>query len=145
VNGRHGAAIHAIRSRLPVPRGYLSIRYTDRLAKAGINPSVGTRGDSYDNALAKTINGLYKAELIHRRAPWDTRQAVKLASMQWLHWFNHSRLLEPIEHVPPAEAEAHNHRQLASETTVAVRLRPDGLHGIRGGSGHDRWTGPEFP
>ncbi|MFC0585754.1 IS3 family transposase, partial [Ralstonia solanacearum] len=65
---------------------YLSIRYTERLAEAGIEPSVGSRGDSYDNALAETINGLYKAELIHRRGPWKSRESVELATLQWVHW-----------------------------------------------------------
>ena len=92
---------------------YVSIRYSERLAEAGIEPSVGSRGDSYDNALAETINGLYKAELIHRRAPWKTREAVELATLEWVAWFNHHRLLEPIGHIPPAEAEATYYRQLA--------------------------------
>ncbi len=96
---------------------YVSIRYTERLAEAGIEPSVGSRGDSYDNALAETLNGLYKAELIHRRGPWKTRESVELATLQWVHWFNHNRLLEPIGYVPPAEAEANYWRQLASEVT----------------------------
>ncbi len=96
---------------------YVSIRYTERLAEAGIEPSVGSRGDSYDNALAETLNGLYKAELIHRRGPWKTRESVELATLQWVHWFNHNRLLEPISYVPPAEAEANYWRQLASEVT----------------------------
>ena len=90
---------------------YVSIRYTERLAEAGIEPSVGSRGDSYDNALAETINGLYKAELIHRRAPWKTRESVELATLQWVHWFNHHRLLEPLGYIPPAEAEENFHRQ----------------------------------
>ena len=96
---------------------YVSIRYTERLAEASIEPSVGSRGDSYDNALAETINGLYKTELIHRRAPWKTRESVELATLEWVHWFNHIRLLEPIGYVPPAEAEANYWRQLASEAT----------------------------
>ena len=96
---------------------YVSIRYTERLAEAGIEPSVGSRGDSYDNALAETINGLYKTELIHRRGPWKTRELVELATLEWVHWFNHIRLLEPIGYVPPAEAEANYWRQLASEAT----------------------------
>jgi len=75
---------------------YVSIRYTERLAEAGVEPSVGSKGDSYDNALAETINGLYKAELIHRRAPWKTKAAVELATLEWVAWFNHHRLLEPI-------------------------------------------------
>ncbi|MCL9825827.1 integrase core domain-containing protein, partial [Ralstonia solanacearum] len=99
---------------------YLSIRYTERLAEAGIEPSVGSRGDSYDNALAETVNGLYKAELIHRRAPWKSRESVELATLQWVHWFNHIRLLEPIGYIPPAEAEANYWRQLASQTAEPV-------------------------
>ena len=72
---------------------YVSIRYTERLGEAGIEPSVGSRGDSYDNALAETINGLYKTEMIHRRAPWKTMEAVELATLEWVSWFNHHRLL----------------------------------------------------
>jgi putative transposase len=98
---------------------YVSIRYTERLAEAGIEPSVGSRGDSYDNALAETINGLYKAELIHRRAPWKSRESVELATLQWVHWFNHTRLLEPIGYIPPAEAEANYWRQLALQGETA--------------------------
>lgn len=93
---------------------YVSIRYSERLAEAGVEPSVGSKGDSYDNALAETINGLYKAELIHRRAPWKTREAVELATLEWVAWFNHKRLLEPIGYIPPAEAEANYYRQLVS-------------------------------
>ena len=74
---------------------------------------MGSKGDSYDNALAETINGLYKAELIHRRAPWKTKEAVELATLEWVSWFNHHRLLEPIGYIPPAEAEANYYRQLA--------------------------------
>lgn len=99
---------------------YLSIRYTERLAQAGIEPSVGSRGDSYDNALAESINGLYKAELIHRRAPWKTRAAVELATLEWVSWFNHQRLLQPIGYIPPAEAEANYYQQLAQKATVEV-------------------------
>jgi putative transposase len=108
---RDGALIHHS------DRGsqYVSIRYSERLAEAGIEPSVGSKGDSYDNALAETINGLYKAELIHRRAPWKTREAVELATLEWVSWFNHSRLLEPIGYIPPAEAEANYYRHLASQ------------------------------
>lgn len=99
---------------------YVSIRYTERLAEAGIEPSVGSRGDSYDNALAETINGLYKAELIHRRAPWKTKESVELATLHWVHWFNHQRLLEPIGYIPPAEAEANYWRQLAEKDQLAA-------------------------
>lgn len=98
---------------------YVSIRYTERLAEAGIEPSVGSKGDSYDNAMAETINGLYKAELIHRQAPWKTKEAVELATLEWVAWFNHHRLLEPIGHVPPAEFEANYYRQLAESAMSA--------------------------
>ncbi|MEC3947647.1 IS3 family transposase [Sphingobium sp. HWE2-09] len=84
---------------------YVSIKYTERLAEAGIEPSVGSVGDSYDNALAETINGLYKAEVIHRRGPWRSFEAVEYATLEWVDWFNNRRLLEPIGNIPPAEAE----------------------------------------
>lgn len=84
---------------------YVSIRYFERLAEAGIELSVGSVGDSYDNALAETINGLYKAEVIHRRGPWRAFEAVEFATPEWVDWFNHRRLLEPIGNIPPAEAE----------------------------------------
>lgn len=99
---------------------YVSIRYTERLAEAGIEPSVGSRGDSYDNALAETINGLYKAEVIHRRGPWKTKASVELATLEWVSWFNHHRLLAPIGYVPPAEAEERYYRQLAEQLVVEV-------------------------
>jgi putative transposase len=92
---------------------YVSIRYTERLAEAGIEPSVGSVGDSYDNALAETINGLYKAEVIHRRS-WNNLEAVELATLDWVDWFNHRRLLGPIGDIPPAEAEAAYYRQQAA-------------------------------
>ncbi len=106
----------ALHDRRPVHRGglvhhsdrgsqYVSIKYTERLAEAGIEPSVGSVGDSYDNALAETINGLYKAEVIHRRGPWRNFEAVEFATLEWVDWFNHRRLLEPIGNIPPAEAE----------------------------------------
>jgi transposase InsO family protein len=107
----------ALHDRQPVRKGglihhsdrgvqYVSIRYTERLAEAGIEPSVGSVGDSYDNALAETINGLYKAEVIHRRGPWRSFEAVEFATLEWVDWFNNRRLLEPIGNIPPAEAEA---------------------------------------
>ena len=99
---------------------YVSIRYSERLAEAGIEPSVGSKGDSYDNALAETINGLYKTELIHRRAPWKTKESLELATLEWVSWFNHHRLLEPIGYIPPAEAEENYYRQLASQTVTSV-------------------------
>jgi transposase InsO family protein len=84
---------------------YLSIKYTERLKEAGVEPSVGSVGDSYDNALAETINGLYKAEVIHRRGPWRSFESVEFATLEWVDWFNNRRLLEPIGNIPPAEAE----------------------------------------
>ncbi len=99
---------------------YVSLCYTERLAEAGIEPSVGSKGDSYDNALAETINGLYKAELIHKRAPWKTKAAVELATLEWVAWFNHHRLLEPIGYIPPAEAEANYYRQLAERSVEII-------------------------
>ena len=97
---------------------YVSIRYSERLAEAGIEPSVGSRGDSYDNALAETINGLYKAELIHRRAPWKTKESLELVTLQWVSWFSHHRLLESIGYIPPAEAEENYYQQLACQTAT---------------------------
>ncbi|MFM6585748.1 MAG: IS3 family transposase [Dolichospermum sp.] len=111
---RHGGLTHHS------DRGsqYVSIRYSERLAEAGIEPSVGSTGDSYDNALAETINGLYKAELIHRRGPWKTREAVELATLEWVSWFNNQRLLEPIGYIPPAEAEANYWKQQQASSTT---------------------------
>jgi putative transposase len=98
---------------------YVSIRYTERLAEAGLEPSVGSVGDSYDNALAETINGLYKAEVIHRRPSWRTREDVEWATLKWVDWFNNRRLLEPIGNIPPAEAEANYHSQSAESVVMA--------------------------
>ncbi len=98
---------------------YVSIRYTERLAEAGIEPSVGSVGDSYDNALAETINGLYKTEVIHRRGPWRSFEAVELATLEWVDWFNNRRLLEPIGNIPPAEAEARYYAQINERAMAA--------------------------
>lgn len=97
---------------------YVSIRYSERLAEAGIESSVGSVGDSHDNALAETINGLYKAEVIHRRS-WKNREAVELATLDWVDWYNHKRLLGSIGNVPPAEAEAAYYRQQAGQAKAA--------------------------
>jgi putative transposase len=113
----------ALHDRRPLRRGglvhhsdrgsqYVSIKYTERLAEAGIEPSVGSVGDSYDKALAETINGLYKAEVIHRRGPWRSFEAVEFATLEWVNWFNNRRLLEPIGNIPPAEAEEHYYATL---------------------------------
>ena len=98
---------------------YLSIKYSGRLAEAGIDPSVGSVGDSYDNALAETINGLYKAEAIHRRGPWRSFEAVEYATLEWVDWFNNQRLLGPIGNIPPAEAEA-NHYAASENLDMAA-------------------------
>jgi putative transposase len=92
---------------------YLSIRYTERLADAGIELSVGSRGDAYDNALAESVIGLFKTEVIRRRGPWRSLEAVEFATLDWVDWFNHRRLLEPIGYVPPAEYEARYYEQAA--------------------------------
>jgi len=120
----------ALHDRRPVHRGglvhhsdrgsqYVAIKYTERLAEAGIEPSVGSVGDSYDNALAETINGLYKAEVIHRRGPWRSFEAVEFATLEWVHWFNHRRLLEPIGNIPPAEAEQRHFAMLEQPQIAA--------------------------
>jgi len=85
---------------------YLSIRYSERLSEAGVEPSVGSTGDSYDNAMAETINGLYKTELVRKKGPWKSIEALELETLNWVTWFNRSRLLEPIGNIPPAEFEA---------------------------------------
>lgn len=98
---------------------YVSIKYTERLAAAGIEPSVGSVGDSYDNALAETINGLYKTEVIRRRGPWKSLEAVELATLEWVEWFNHRRLLGPIGNIPPVEAEQRFFAEVARMKTAA--------------------------
>jgi putative transposase len=97
---------------------YLSIRYTERLVEAGAVTSVGSRGDSYDNALAETIIGLYKTELIRRRGPWKGLDEVEYATLEWVDWFNHRRLLEPIGHIPPAEFEAAYRRRETPSSSI---------------------------
>lgn len=99
---------------------YVSIKYTERLAEAGLVPSVGSIGDSYDNALAETINGLYKAEVIWRKRPWRSFEAVEFATLEWVDWFNNRRLLEPIGNVPPAEAEAAYYANLEVPAQIAA-------------------------
>jgi len=98
---------------------YVSIKYTERLAEAGVEPSVGSVGDSYDNALAETINGLYKTEVIRRRGPWRSFEAVEFATLEWVDWFNNRRLLESIGNLPPAEAEARFYAQFEELAMVA--------------------------
>jgi transposase InsO family protein len=100
---------------------YLSIRYTERLAEAGAVTSVGSRGDSYDNALAETMIGLYKTELVRREGPWKGIDDIEYATLEWVDWFNHRRLLEPIGYVPPAEFEENYWRKEAPIASVALR------------------------
>ena len=102
------------------PRGDFQHHYViPRLVEAGIEPSVGSVGDSYDNALAETINGLYKAEVIHRNGPWRSFEAVEFATLKWVDWFNNRRLLEPIGNIPPAEAEERYHAMLNEQKLAA--------------------------
>jgi putative transposase len=98
---------------------YVSIRYTERLADADIELSVGSVGDSYDNALAETINGLYKTEVIRRMGPWRSLETVEFATLEWVEWFNNRRLLEPIGNIPPAEAEARYYQQIETLAMTA--------------------------
>jgi len=95
------------------------MNYTQRLAEANLMPSVGGVGDSYDNALAETINGLYKVEVIHRRGPWRSFEAVEYATLEWVDWFNHRRLLEPIGNIPPAQAEERYYAMI-NEAAIAA-------------------------
>ena len=111
-------ALYGLLTRVGLPK-YVSIKYTERLAEAGIEPSVGSVGDSYDNALAETVNGLYKAEVIHRRGPWRSFEAVEFATLEWVEWFNNRRLLEPIGNIPPAEAEEHYYAALYQPAMAA--------------------------
>jgi transposase InsO family protein len=99
---------------------YLSIRYTERLAQAGIEPSVGSTGDSYDNALAETVIGLFKTEEIYRRGPWKGLEDIEFATLEWVAWYNGSRLLEPLGYVPPAEFEKAYHDRQAAPVGMAV-------------------------
>lgn len=99
---------------------YLSLRYTDRLAEAGITGSVGSRGDSYDNALAESVIGLFKTEVIHRRGPWRGLEDVEFATLEWVAWFNTCRLLEPLGYVPPAEYEAAYYRHQDTPAELAT-------------------------
>lgn len=127
----HDAFDQAVHDRRPTRSGglihhsdrgsqYVSIKYTERLAEAGIEPSVGSVGDSHDNALAETIKGLYKAEVIHRRGPWRSFEAVEYATLESVDWFNHRRLLEPIGNIPPGEAEAQYYAAITAMDLASV-------------------------
>jgi transposase InsO family protein len=100
---------------------YLCIRYTERLAEAGIEPSVGSRGDSYDNAMAESVIGLYKTEVIDFLGPWRGREHVEHETLEWVSWFNNDRLLEPIGYVPPAEFEEEYNLREAQAKEVGVK------------------------
>ena len=100
---------------------FTSVRYGERLAEIGAVPSIGSVGDSYDNALAETVNGLYKTELIRRRGPWRNVDEVELATLEWVHWFNTSRLHGTLGDVPPAEFEATYYRQLEASEPLGIQ------------------------
>jgi transposase InsO family protein len=133
----------ALHERRPLHRGglvhhndkgsqYVSIHYTERMAQAGIEPSVGSVGDSHDNVLAESINGLYKADVIHRRGPWRALEAAEFAALGWVDRFHRRRLLEPIGNIPPAEAEAHDYAA-QENLLLAASLKPHGLRQARRG------------
>ena len=103
---------------------YLAIRYTERLAENGLVNSVGSRGDSYDNALAETINGLYKTELVRNKGPWRGLDDLELATLEWVDWFNHRRIFHDLGRIPPADYEANHYRQTRPANT-AESLRPE--------------------
>jgi transposase InsO family protein len=123
---RRGAGVDDLVHHSDRGTQYLSMRYTDRLTEAGIEPSVGSRGDSYDNALAESVIGLFKTEVIQRKGPWRHVEAVEFATLTWVDWFNTRRLLEPIGYVPPAEYEAsyyaHLDRPVAIDDGVAAGI-----------------------
>jgi transposase InsO family protein len=113
IHARGGATPTGLIHHSDAGSQYLSMRYTDRLADAGIAPSVGSQGDAFDNALAETVIGLFKTEVIQRRGPWRSLEAVEFATLAWVDWFNTRRLFEPIGYVPPAEYEAQYYQQAA--------------------------------
>jgi len=114
---RCGAGVHDLVHHSDRGTQYVSMRYTDRLVEAGIEPSVGSRGDSYDNALAESIIGLFKTEVIQRKGPWRHVEAVEFATLAWVDWFNTRRLLEPLGYLPPAEYEARYYEHLDQAAT----------------------------
>lgn len=119
---RRGAGLTALVHHSDRGTQYLSMRYTDRLAEAGIEPSVGSRGDSFDNALAESVIGLFKTEVIQRKGRWRHLEAVEFATLTWVDWFNTRRLLEPIGYVPPAEYEASYYQQLAGVALAGIHI-----------------------
>jgi putative transposase len=117
----HRSGLHSLIHHSDRGGQYLAIRYTERLGEAGAVNSIGSKGDSYDNALAETIIGLYKTELIRRRGPWRGIDDVEYATLEWVDWFNHRRLLEPIGDVPPAEFEANYWSKEGSDDRATPR------------------------
>jgi putative transposase len=123
---REGRALHGLVHHSDAGSQYTSIRYTERLAEAGARPSIGSVGDSYDNALAESIIGLFKTELIRRQGPWKGLDAVEISTLEWVDWFNNRRLLEATGHIPPAEAEANHYR--TTEPSDTVQMAEPTLH-----------------
>lgn len=120
---------------------YVSSRYSERLAEAGVEPSVGSKGGRYDNALAETINMPCKAEKIHRRAPWETKEAVELATLERVDWFNNHRHLQPVGYIPPAEAEENTTRMGAAAAVESdQRRRVGGARNEAQGQCHDEFA-----
>jgi putative transposase len=117
---RNGASLDSVVAHTDRGSQYVSIRYTERLAAVNIAASVGSVGSSYDNALAETINGLYKTELIKPRGPWRTLDLVEIATAEWVDWFNHRRLYEHCGDIPPAEAEERYYAQQAAQPTAEL-------------------------
>ena len=130
IHARTGAALAGLVHHSDRGTQYVSMRYTDRLADAGIAPSVGSRGDAYDNALAESVMALYKTEVIRRQGPWRSLEAVEFATLAWVDWFNLRRLLEPIGYVPPAEYEARYYQQVRRDAVVANGLHEGALGGV---------------
>ncbi len=123
---REGRALHGLVHHSDAGSQYTSIRYTERLAEAGARSSIGSVGDSYDNAMAESVIGLFKTELIRRHGPWKGLDAVEIATLEWVDWFNNRRLLEAIGHIPPAEAETHHYR--TTEPSESLQMAEPTLH-----------------
>ena len=126
-SARRGDALTGLVHHSDAGSQYLSMRYTDRLVDAGIAPLVGSQGDAYDNALAESVIGLYKTEVIRRKGPWRTLEAVEFATLTWVDWFNTRRLLGPLGDIPPAEFEAQYYEQAAVGIVRLIRLDPKNL------------------
>jgi putative transposase len=113
---RRGAAVEGLVHHSDRGAQYTAIRYTERLEEAGVTPSVGSKGDSYDNALAESVNGLFKTELIGPRGPWRSVEQVEVAMLEWIDWYNHRRLHSALGDIPPAEFEANYYASLGQLT-----------------------------